>query len=447
MKKVLLIESPFYRLMGSHYNGVNLGVAYIAAVLKGQGHEVKVYNADYQPTTEYANQTQLLQNTPLYKVMLEDLSKPIWTEIKEYICSFAPDFVGISMLTANYKAAKNIAKMTKSISRDIKVVVGGAHATLDYQGTIAELDFDYVIRREGEFALLELVEGRQEEEIQGLSFKKANQIIHNQDRPFIQDLDTLPFPCRDSFVNDTKFLNLGYLITGRGCTFTCAYCASPRLWERKVHFRSISNVIEEIVFLYGKLGIRSLHFVDDTFTMNESRTKKICQEIINRRLDIQWTCDTRADCLDRELIKLMKQAGCVRVKIGVESGSDRVLKNIGKKITRERILRTVALIKEQELPLTVYLMAGFPGETDEDLRETIEFARELGADYYSLSVLAPYYGTRIWNDLEKSGKKMNKVHWEYFYHQSQEMLVNDGLNQELIKEFFELDKLGKGGRI
>ena len=79
MKKVLLIEPPFYRLMGSHYNGVNLGVAYIAAVLKGQGHEVKVYNADYQPTTEYANQTQLLQNTPLYKVMLEDLSKPIWT--------------------------------------------------------------------------------------------------------------------------------------------------------------------------------------------------------------------------------------------------------------------------------------------------------------------------------------------------------------------------------
>lgn len=447
MKRILLIAPPFYRLMRSHYNGLHLGIAYIAAVLKEHGHEVRVYNADYYPTSEYLNQIQLFENFPSYKAILNDLSNPIWREIKDIISGFTPDYVGITMLTANYKAAKNIAKIAKALDSNIKVVVGGTHPTLDPEGTLAEEEFDYVIRGEGEFTFTELANGLEEDGIKGLSFKKNNQIIHNGDRAFIQDLNALLFPSRDSFINDTKYLDFGYVITGRGCPFSCSYCASPQLWHRTVRFRSVSNVIEELEYLQMNYNSSLIHFVDDTFNLNKDRAKEICRQIIDKQLGIRWVCDTRADCLDEELVALMKKAGCIRVKIGAESGSDRMLKTIQKGISKEQIRKAVALIKKESLPLTIYLMTGFPGETNEDLKQTIAFARELDAQYYSLSVLAPYYGTRVWSDMKKAGKRLNKEHWEYFYHQSQDKILNNDLAPTLLSKFFALSELGKGERV
>lgn len=446
-RRILLIAPPFYRLMGSHYNGLHLGIAYIAAVLKEHGHQVKVYNADYYDSAEYLNQRQLFDGFPHYKEVLNDPSHPIWCEIKDKISSFVPDFLGITMLTPNYKAAKNIARITRTINSNIRVIVGGTHPTLDPEGTLAEKDFDYVIRGEGEYSFLELADGREDEKIKGLSFKRANKPVHNQDRPFIQDLDTLPFPSRDSFLNDTDYLDCGFVMTGRGCPFSCSYCVSPQFWHRTVRFRSASNVIEELEYLQAKHDSSLIHFVDDTFTLDKERAKEICRQLIDRQMNIAWVCDTRADCLDREMVALMKRAGCVRIKLGVESGCDKILKSMRKGVTKEIIRKAVGLVKEQELPLTVYLMVGFPGETNEDVRQTIEFAKELEADYYSLSILAPYYGTQIWNDLEKSGRKLDKEHWEYFYHQSQDMLVNDGLAPDMVSEFLALDQLGGGDRV
>ena len=446
-KKILLIAPPFYRLMGSHYNGLHLGICYIAAFLKQHGHEVKVYNTDYSGTTEYSNQRQLFENNPLYKATLNDLSHPIWEEIRGKIFDFAPDFIGITMMTANYKAARNIADSIKAIDDNIKIVVGGAHPTLDPRGTSAVEVFDYVIRGEGEFAFLELVNEQKEDQIKGLSFMKNHTPIHNDNRPFIQNLDILPFPSRDSFLNDIEYLDFGHVITGRGCPFTCSYCASPQLWRSTVRYRSVSNVLAELQYLQTNYNSSLIHFEDDTFTLNKRRAKEICQEIINRQLGIKWVSETRADYLDKELVALMKEAGCVRIKIGAESGSDRILNEVQKRVTTEKIRRAVRLTHDQGLPLTVHLMAGFPGETDEDLRQTIDFAKELNADYYSLSVLAPYYGTEIWDELEKSGRKQDREHWEYFYHQSQDMILNNDLDPKLLSEFFALNEWGRGGRV
>ena len=445
-KRILLLAPPFYRLMGSHYNGLHLGIAYIAAVLKEHGHQVKVYNADYCDTAEYLNQRQLFDGYSYYKQVLNASSHPIWGEVKDKIASFVPDFLGITMLTPNYKAARNIAGIAKAVNSNIRVVVGGTHPTLDPEGTLAEGSFDYLVRGEGEYTFLELADGKEVEKIKGLSFKQENQQIHNEERPFIRNLDTLPFPSRDSFLNGTKNLEFGYIITGRGCPFSCAYCASPQFWHRTVRFRSVSNVIKEIEYLWANHNSSWLHFADDTFTIDKSRAKEICRQLIDRRMEVKWVCDTRADCLDRELVALMKESGCIRIKLGVESGCDRILESVGKGTTREIIRHAVSLIKEQELPLTVYLMVGFPGETNEDLKQTIGFAKELEADYYSLSILAPYYGTQIWSDLEKLGRKPDREHWEYFYHQSWDMLVNDGLDPHIVSEFMALDKLG-GGRV
>lgn len=447
VKRILLIAPPFYRLMGSHYNGLNLGIAYIAAFLKKHGQEVIVYNADYRDDTRYANQKELFDNTAMYKSILDDKGHPIWQEIKDKIAAFAPELVGINMMTANFTAARNIAMIVKSIEANIKIVVGGAHPTLDPEGTLTVNEFDYVVRGEGEITLLELVEGREPQKILGLSFRRGKLLIHNKRRPFIKDLDILPFPERNSFLNDTSNLELGYVATGRGCPFACAYCASPQLWQRTLRLRSVPNVMAELGYLKANYGAKMIHFIDDTFTASMSRTTELCQQIIAQKLGIQWVCDTRIDRIDEELLSLMKQAGCARVKIGVESGSDQILKKINKAITTEKVRQAVRLIKKCGIPLTVYFMTGFPGETDEDLRKTIDFARELNADYYSLSVLAPYYGTEIWKMAEKSGKKLDKEHWEYFYHQSQEMILNNNISPELINEFFSLNEWGKGARV
>ncbi|MFC2007795.1 B12-binding domain-containing radical SAM protein [Chloroflexota bacterium] len=446
-RRILLIAPPFYRLMGSHYNGLHLGIAYIAAVLKSHGHQVKVYNADYCDANEYLNQAQLFNGFAYYKEVLSDHSHPIWSEIEDKISGFMPDFLGITMLTANYKAARNIAGIAKTIDDNIRVVVGGTHPTLDPEGTLAETDYDYLIRGEGEFSFLDLADGREDAEIEGLSYKRDNKPIHNRERPFVKDLDIFPFPSRDSFLNDTKYLDFGHIITGRGCPFSCAYCASPQFWQRTVRLRSVSNVIEEMEYLQANYHSYLIHFADDTFTMNKNRAKEICQQLIDKRMDVKWVCDTRADCLDQELVTMMKKAGCIRVKLGAESGCDRILASVRKGITKEIIRKTVNLIKEQGLQLTVYFMAGFPGETNENLLQTIEFAKELEANYYSLSILAPYYGTQIWNDLEKSGRMPDKEHWEYFYHQNQEMLFSDGLDPDIVSQFLALDKLGRGERV
>lgn len=445
-RKILLIAPPFYRLMGSHYNGLHLGISYIAAVLKEHGHVISIYNTDYVDNNEYLNQTQLLENYSLYKEILNDISHPIWSEIRHNISDFSPDIVGMTMLTANYKAVKNIASVIKDISSNTRIAVGGTHPTLDPERTLLEENFDYLIRGEGEVTFLELAKGVSLDKIKGLSYKRNGTVIHNTDRPFIKDLDSLPFPCRDSFLNDTKYLDLGYIITGRGCPFSCTYCASPQLWHRTTRLRSVGSIIEELAYIQDNLGLSRFYFVDDTFSLDRNRAKEICQQIIARQLNIQWICDTRIDCIDDELLTLMKRAGCIRIKLGVESGSDKILANIRKGINKESVRIAVNRIKKAGLPLTIYLMIGFPDETNEDLKQTIDLGKELEADYYSLSILAPYYGTQIWSDFESSGRKLDKEHWEYFFHQSQDMIVNDGLDPELVRQFFALDKMGGGER-
>jgi radical SAM superfamily enzyme YgiQ (UPF0313 family) len=183
-----------------------------------------------------------------------------------------------------------------------------------------------------------------------------------------------------------------------------------------------------------------IYFEDDTFTLRPDRTIELCDQIIKRGLDIRWKCDTRADCLSDEMVRFMKRAGCICIKMGVESGSEKVLKGINKKLTKDIISRAAKTVKKHQIALTVYLMAGFPQETDEDLIETINFAKQLDADYYSLSVVAPYYGTKIYDEYVRDNGSLDKEHWEYFYHQSQEMIMNDNLSQDIIEEFLSLNE-------
>lgn len=444
-KKVLLINPPFYRLINSHFNGLSLGLGYIAAVLSKNGYEVKIYNADYESSENYADQRKIFESYDNYKKILSNLNHPLWLEVKENIERFSPDIVGITMLTGTYKSAENIGRIAKELNKDIDVVVGGTHPTVLSEETIKNKYFDYVVCGEGEYTFLDLVNGMRVDDIPGLTYlNKKGKIVNNPEREFIENLNSLPFPSRDLYLNDNCYMDYGYIMTGRGCPFECAFCASKKVWKGHVRFRSPKNVVEEVKHVHDKYGTKFFYFVDDTFTLNKNRTKKICELLVESDLDISWICDTRVDTIDEELLRLMKESGCVRVKIGVESGSERILKMVKKMITKKQIRDCVSHIKKVGIDLTIYLMIGFPTETQEEMQETLDFARELDPTYYSLSILAPYPGTEIYDDVIRSGVKLPKEHWEYFFHQSKDMILTDNIDENLIEECLSLnEKNGK----
>lgn len=444
-KKILLINPPFYRLMNSHFNGLSLGLCYIAGVLKDAGFYVRIYNADYLNDTKYITQKEILENYGNYKAILQNPDNPIWQEIKSTVQNFKPDLVGITALTGTYKSAEIIAKIVRDFDPGIRLVIGGVHPTILPDEVINSDLFDFVVRGEGENTFLEIAKGEKKKDILGLSYRDDNgRIVRNPERPYIKDLDTITFPARDLYINEPESMDYGYIMTGRGCPFQCTYCASKKIWNRKARFRSEQNVIEELKYVHMTFGTRSFYFIDDTFTLDLKRAKRICQMMIDEGMDIEWICDTRVDTLDEELLFLMKKSGCTRVKIGVESGSERILKNIKKGITKDQIRRAVSLIRKAGLDFTIYLMIGFPTETDEEVHETIDFARELDPKYYSLSILAPYPGTEIYDDIVKLGIRLPKEHWEYFFHQSKDMILTLNINKKTIDEFLSLnDDIGK----
>jgi len=165
--------------------------------------------------------------------------------------------------------------------------------------------------------------------------------------------------------------------------------------------------------------------------------------MMEEKIYLPWVADMRVDRLREGLLDLMALSNCQRIKIGVESGSDRVLKSIKKGLSVEKIKQGVELIQQSGIPFTAYLMCGFPDETDEDIEQTLELAHWIDADYYSVSVFTPYYGTAIWTELDHQGKLPHNRHWEYFYHQSQEMIANNGLSKEKVQELLALNDKGR----
>lgn len=473
MARVLLVNPPFYRLLSSQYNGISLGISYICAALKQRGHVASVYNADFQDRREFANLKGLFQGFQDYKRFFEAPDEhAIWAEVVERILAFNPDWVGYTSYTANVAAIDIISKRVRARAPDVRQVIGGPHATLDKAILDRLSAIDYAVSREGEEVMVALVEGAEPKTLQGCASRGLLGIKHNGDADGL-DADALPFPERDDFwgltAEQRKLVDVSYVITIRGCPYRCNYCASPYAWKRnKTSYRSPGSVLAELRHIRAHywdqrhgfdfaqsantarkdtLLIRSnelVYFCDDVFTVKKDRTKAILRAMIGERLELPFKCEARTDHLDEELCRLMAEAGCRRVKLGFESGSDRILKQIQKDETKEEMRAGAAMLRAAGVPFTAYFMAGFPGETDEDLMETIAFAREIQADYYSLSVLAPYYGTKLYFDLVEQGYPLEQQPWEYFFHQTGEMLVNTTITQPVLAEYLALNELNKG---
>ena len=322
-----------------------------------------------------------------------------------------PNIVGLTCTTLTYKSALKLAKIAKEVLPECLTFIGGPHVTFWDDKALQEcLALDVIVRREGEFTLLELVQkieaGKSFGDVLGITYRKHGKIVRNPDRPYIEDLDALPFPARHLWPTERlrEYEDILYLAASRGCVFWCEFCATVRMHGRKFRMRSPKNIVDELEFLHKTYGVMHFTFCDDAFTVEPARTEELCRLIVERNLKIKWNCGTRVDMLTKELLATMRDAGCISVWSGVESGSQKVLDAMHKGITTEQTERVYRWIRELGLKPVPNVILGFPGETKESAWETIKFVEKISPDEVGFyNIATPFPGTPLYNQVKKNG--------------------------------------------
>lgn len=406
--RILLINPPYTRLKGiGHAPYFPLGLGYIAAVLRDSGFEVKIYQAEnprnkgeFLNTEADASYHFRSRSQRKYMESLDDDGHFIWREVMASMDAFQPDIVGISVLSAMVGSALKVSRLCKDHDANCKVVWGGVHPTF-LPGESLQYDaVDFVVRGEGEYTMLELCMGLRDRKdlssVQGLSYKTGEQIIHNPKRELIGNLDRLPFPARDAvlYPESFDFKSLGSMIISRGCPFRCSFCSSRNFWERRERFRTPENIVTEINQIKKDYHCSYVMFWDDSLTINRNIIHKYCNALIDAQVKIDWKTATRADLVDEETLSLMQKAGCVKLEIGVESGSERMKKIIRKDVTNDQIRRAFQLIDQYSIGSGAFFMAGFPDETLDDLAQTFALMQELPVTEIAFNILDPMPGSR-----------------------------------------------------
>jgi radical SAM superfamily enzyme YgiQ (UPF0313 family) len=417
--KVLLIDPPFKRFTGLVNYYFPVGLAYVAAAIRADGHEVLILDVDALEKGGAIDFNHEYERLELYRQGLNDHSHPVWSAIRQALDEFRPEIVGVTAMTTKFGAALRTVDLIKEYMGNVPVVVGGPHATLLPDQTFKSRSVDVIVRDEGEVtfrALLQALERKDDlDGIEGVSYRVNGEVCHNAPRPLATDLDQIPFPARDLLRNQASYssVDMGVLMASRGCPFNCSYCC--HLWGRKVRFRSVDNVLEEIKLVRGRYGTTQFEFKDDSFTVNKKWTIALCDRIIAERLSINWGCSTRVNLLDEELVEKMKAAGCNAVKVGIETGSERILKETDKGVTFEQMRKAASLLNKHSLFWSGYFMMGLPMETEEDVRRTYAFMKELNPYYAGLGVYNPFPKTKLFDQGVRMGLLHEDVELEHFF--------------------------------
>jgi anaerobic magnesium-protoporphyrin IX monomethyl ester cyclase len=382
---VTLVNPPYPKGAHKHPPFTPLGLGYLAAVLEKNQYEVDVIDC------------QVL-----------DIA---YEEVKSELSKRQPDIVGMTSTTLTYKSALRIAKIAKEVNPKCLTLLGGVHVTFWDDNALQECpSLDVVVRKEGENTILELVErleaGKAFHDVLGITYRKGEEIVRNPDRPYIKDLDSLPFPAHHLWPIDRlrKYGNVIFpLMTSRGCIFWCEFCSSVRMFGRGYRMRSAKNVVDELEYLHNTYGADRFTFYDDSFSVDRSRVEEICRQIHDRNLRITWDCGTRVDLVTKDLLQKMKDAGCFAVWLGVESGSQRIMDAMGKGLTIAKTKKAFRLAKEVGMITIANVVLGFPGETKETAWETIKLIDEISPDDIGYYIATPYPGTPMADYVKKMG--------------------------------------------
>lgn len=337
------------------------------------------------------------------------------------------DLIGLPAFTNTMADTYYTVNFCKKILPKTKVVVGGVHATILPSQTIEECPkIDFLVIGEGEFTMEELLEHLEFKKpplkkIKGLSFRtKAGKIILNESRELIKDVNVLPLPAyhlldMSKYVphpTQYKVLPSYPVIAQRGCPFNCAFCSAHLVHGRLVRHKSVDNLIKEIELLINKYGASGIHFQDSTFTIKRDFVIDFCQEIIRRNLKFKWDINTRVDCVDDELLALMKKAGLWMINFGLESGNQSSLDLLNKKITLSKIRKAIKMTRKHGIVTFSTWILGIPGENERMVRKTIKFAKEIGTELILFFLPVPYPGTDLINICQKDGGLRQEAKWE-----------------------------------
>lgn len=383
--KILLINSPFYSGEKKRISrSFPLGLGYLAATLLK--NKINVETLDL---------SALEMNSD---------------EVEARIKNFKGDLIGISALSTQYKYVKWLSRLIKK-HRDIPIVLGNALATFNSTLVLRGTCVDICVIEEGEITFLNILKNLEAlENVKGIVFKRNDSIVANPAQEYTQDLDTIDFPLRDifpievylknSYIHGWPFNNLriANIIAGRGCPYSCNFCSKIFKGTR---LRSIPNIIKEVKFLKEKYNIKGLIFNDELLVINKKRVHELSDVI--KPLGLKWQCQGRVDVVDKELLKHMKDAGCVSVGYGIESGSQKILQNMNKGIDISQSIKVIRDTMEAGIFPHIQMIYGYIGENDETVRQTIEFFSRIRCDHAGFFIATPLPNTQLMDYAIKKG--------------------------------------------
>ena len=369
-----------------------LGISYIASVLENSGHLVRILDI-------------CALNLTLSGFLRE-------------IDNFAPEVAGITTMTSTLFGALEAAKITKEAGAI--TVLGGPQLSIYPEETLSYPYVDYGINGEGDFVMPELINALEKkvspDNIKGLIYKKNNKVYVNEPA-IVDDLDSLPFPAyhllpMKKYNSIIGSYPVSTMISSRGCPYKCHFCFKQPS-DNKIRFRSPKNVADEISYLVERFKVREIMFYDDAMTFSRSHVSGICEEILSHNLKIKWETPARVDNIDRPLLELMHKAGCIRLRYGVESGDEDILKLMNKRIGLEKVKEVFKLTKNTGIETFAYFMLGYAHETEDNIKKTINFALELDPDLVMFTMTTPYPKTPLYELTRQEGLIKND-YWREF---------------------------------
>ena len=402
---------------------VPIGLLSISATLVENGHETKIFEL-----------THFLRNPGIFKA-----DRKILIDFDRVIEDFSPDIIGFSAMTVGFNLTRKMGHLAKEKGK--KVILGGIHPTVLPHQSIMEDFVDFIVVGEAEISFPEFLSrydtGLEYNEIKGIWTKgEDGTIIENGISELPRDLDALPLPDR-SKLNPAYFnaeLTGANLLTSRGCPYHCKFCQNKYLNSiyRKqgplIRYRAIDKVLSEIEELISKYDSSRFYFSDEMFTLNKKRTLDFCKAYQRRFPGYPFMCQTRADCIDEEIMEVLRDAGCNQINLAIESGSERIRNDIlGKRISDGQIYNAFSLARKYNIKVQSFNMIGAPGETKDDIFETIAMNRKIKPDRILCTVYMPFHGTELGEECYRRGMVINNIEDASTYY-AQVSIKNDSIS-------------------
>ncbi|MAG20225.1 B12-binding domain-containing radical SAM protein [archaeon] len=356
-----------------------------------------------------------------YEVVLVDALSRKWN-IEETLEKLDTDFDVLIIASSNTTFLDDVefSEKLKEKNSKLKIIFCGPHTTVYPKKALRKKIIDIGVQGETEETIKELIEVLDKNgdlsEVKGISYRENDEVKVNIGRGMIENLDSLPFPDwemidRDEYFNPlAKKEPIATILSSRGCIGRCTFCTSPSFYGKNYRFRSAENVLEELEMLYKK-GFKEVLFRDETFTVSKERTRKICEGLIEKGIELSWMCNIRIGSVDKETMELMKKAGCHNLWVGVESGVQEILDIAKKDIKIEKIEETFKWANEVKINTHAHFMFGMEGESLESLNETIKFIKKINPTTIDIGITTPFPGTELFDKIKDKADIGDGTQW------------------------------------